>query len=79
MIAGQNIANPVAMLNASINMLRHLGKIEHAKLISNAIHKTLSEDGLRTKDMGGINTTREIISHIKDCIKANIHQYNLNQ
>ncbi|XP_059621475.1 isocitrate dehydrogenase [NAD] subunit gamma, mitochondrial isoform X3 [Phlebotomus argentipes] len=48
-IAGKNIANPVAMLNASVDMLHHLGHKHHASIISEAIYKTVVEDNLRTK------------------------------
>lgn len=47
-IAGKNIANPIAMLNASVDMLDHLGHKQHARLIEAAIRKTISEDQLHT-------------------------------
>jgi isocitrate dehydrogenase len=49
-IAGKDIANPSAFLEAAILMLIHLGKSDKAKLIRNAWLKTL-EDGFRTKDI----------------------------
>ena len=47
-IAGKNIANPVAMLNASVAMLYHLGNDDHARLIERAIYKTICEDKIQT-------------------------------
>lgn len=47
-IAGRNVANPVAMLNASVDMLYHLGHKNHADAISEAIHKTICEDKVHT-------------------------------
>lgn len=47
-IAGKNIANPIAMLNASVDMLHHLGHKNHADAIQNAIYKTLCEDRIHT-------------------------------
>lgn len=47
-IAGKNIANPIAMLNAGVDMLEHLGHQKHAKLIQWAIDKTLCEDKIHT-------------------------------
>lgn len=47
-IAGKNIANPIAMLNASVDMLNHLGHTEHAKVIAHAIHQTLVVDRIHT-------------------------------
>ena len=67
-IAGKNIANPVAMLNAAVDMLRHLGHKHHAVLIQNAINKTVNA-GVLTKDLGGTATSREVIDNILKCIK----------
>lgn len=47
-IAGKNIANPIAMLNASVDMLRHLGHNHHADVISEAIFQTICEDKIHT-------------------------------
>ncbi|XP_059621473.1 isocitrate dehydrogenase [NAD] subunit gamma, mitochondrial isoform X1 [Phlebotomus argentipes] len=63
-IAGKNIANPVAMLNASVDMLHHLGHKHHASIISEAIYKTVVEDNLRTKDIGGTSSSSEIVDNI---------------
>ncbi|WP_372487285.1 NADP-dependent isocitrate dehydrogenase [Leptospira levettii] len=49
-IAGKNIANPTAVIKATVMMLTHLGKTEKAKLIRNAVLKTI-EDGYRTADV----------------------------
>jgi isocitrate dehydrogenase (NAD+) len=72
---GRNIANPVAMLNASVNMLRHLGKTSHAQLISDAIHHTLSTAKIHTFDVGGGHSTTEVIAAIKTYIGDNLHKY----
>lgn len=47
-IAGKNIANPIAMLQAGVDMLHHLGHTSHAKLIDDAIFKTINEDRIHT-------------------------------
>ena len=47
-IAGKNIANPVAMINASIDMLNHLGHKGHAKVIEEAVYQTVVVDAIRT-------------------------------
>ena len=67
-IAGKNIANPVAMLNASVDMLRHLGHKHHAAVIQSAINKTINA-GIQTKDLGGSSTSREVVDNILKCIK----------
>src|SRR5450432_4251234 len=60
-IAGKNIANPTALLLSGIAMLRHLGFMENAAVIENALLYTL-EQGVHTGDFGdksipGKNTT----------------------
>jgi isocitrate dehydrogenase len=48
-IAGKNIANPTALLLSGIAMLRHLGLMENAAIIENALLYTL-EQGVHTGD-----------------------------
>jgi len=60
-IAGKNIANPTALLLSGLSMLQHLGLMEHAATIENALLYTL-ESGVRTGDFGdrskpAVNTT----------------------
>ncbi|CAG9768701.1 unnamed protein product [Ceutorhynchus assimilis] len=61
--------NPTAMLNASIDMLHYLGKSRHADLINKAITKTLSVDRVQTHDIGGVNSSDEMIDKIKQNLK----------
>ena len=49
-IAGQNIANPSAIIQASTMMLNYLGLFETANTIQNALLATI-EDGIHTKDI----------------------------
>ena len=60
-IAGKNVANPTALLLSGIAMLRHLGLMEKAAMIENALLYTL-EQGIHTGDFGdkaipSLNTT----------------------
>ena len=57
-IAGQNKANPTALLLSSIMMLRHMRLFEHADKIEKAIFKTIAS-GDRTGDLGGKLGTKE--------------------
>jgi isocitrate dehydrogenase len=50
-IMGKNIANPTALLLSGITMLRHLGLMEQAGQIENALCYTL-ESGVHTGDFG---------------------------
>uniref|UniRef100_A0A0K8TU98 Putative isocitrate dehydrogenase alpha subunit n=1 Tax=Tabanus bromius TaxID=304241 RepID=A0A0K8TU98_TABBR len=63
-IAGKNIANPIAMINASVDMLNHLGHTEHAKVISDAVYQTLCVDKIHTADLGGTASSTDIIDNI---------------
>jgi len=60
-IAGKNIANPTALLLSGFGMLRHLGLMQAAAVIENALLYTL-EQGQHTGDFGdkskpSLNTT----------------------
>ena len=58
-IAGQGIANPTAVLQSSILMLRHLQEREAADRIERAMLHTFSEGKVRTRDIGGTASTSE--------------------
>lgn len=62
-IAGQNKANPLALLLSSLEMLKYLKLNDFAQKIENAILKTL-EEGCKTKDLGGNATTTEFTKKI---------------
>lgn len=59
-IAGRGIANPIGQIWSGAMMLNHLGEAEAAATIERAIETVLSGDGLRTPDLGGRSTTREL-------------------
>ncbi|CAO1365720.1 unnamed protein product [Diamesa tonsa] len=63
-IAGKNIANPLAMLNASVDMLMHLGHKQHAAAIDDAIHSTIVDDRIHTADFGGSATSTDVIQNV---------------
>lgn len=63
-IAGKNIANPIAMMNAGVDLLYHLGLRDHAEVIATAIDKTLNVDKIHTPDLGGQATTTEVVQNI---------------
>jgi isocitrate dehydrogenase (NAD+) len=68
-IAGQGIANPTALLQSGILMLRHLGEREAADRVENAMLKVFKEGKVLTRDIGGAAKTAEfadaIISKMK--------------
>ncbi|XP_046394263.1 isocitrate dehydrogenase [NAD] subunit gamma, mitochondrial-like [Ischnura elegans] len=63
-IAGKNIANPAAMLNASADMLKHLGYNQHASNIKKAIELTINEDRIHTPDLGGTYSSEEVVHNV---------------
>ena len=63
-IAGKGIANPLALLLAAAMMLDHVGKPELAARLRTAIDGTLCEDGVRTGDLGGKASTKELTAAI---------------
>jgi isocitrate dehydrogenase (NAD+) len=58
-IAGQNVANPSALVLAGAMMLDHLGELESARRVRAAVTDTIMKDGIRTRDLGGHASTRE--------------------
>ncbi len=69
-IAGQNLANPIAMLLTLCLMLDDIGENAKAKMIRDAIYKTLSDKTNYTRDLGGSATTKEITQAIIDNLGA---------
>jgi 3-isopropylmalate dehydrogenase len=67
-IAGQGIANPLAMFLSAALMLRHgLGREAEASALESAVDRALDE-GLRTRDLGGTASTAEatqaVLAHL---------------
>ncbi|MFC6996690.1 isocitrate/isopropylmalate dehydrogenase family protein [Rufibacter roseus] len=63
-IAGQGLANPTALLRSALMMLEHMGLHDKAKLIENALEKTLQDKDCCTRDLGGKASTSEFAQHI---------------
>ena len=58
-IAGQGIANPTALLQSGLLMLRHIGEREAADRLEGAMLKVFREGQVRTRDIGGTAKTME--------------------
>lgn len=65
-IAGEQKANPIAMMLSAVMMLRYLGESEAADKIDAAILKVVSEGETLTGDMGGNATTMEVSEAVKN-------------
>ena len=62
-IAGQNVANPTALLLSALLMLRHIGEEDAARRIREALDRVLARQ-VKTRDMGGTTGTREFADAI---------------
>jgi isocitrate dehydrogenase (NAD+) len=63
-IAGQNLANPTAVLRCALLMLHHLGEHEAAFKIKNALDTVYRTREKLTRDVGGQAGTREFADFI---------------
>jgi isocitrate dehydrogenase (NAD+) len=63
-IAGRGIANPTALIQTAVLMLKHIGEREAADKIQNALEKVLAEGQALTRDLGGDATTIEFTEAI---------------
>ena len=68
-IAGQGIANPTALLQSGILMLRYIGEREAADRADNAMLKVFAEGKVRTRDIGGTAKTAEFADAIIHAMK----------
>jgi isocitrate dehydrogenase (NAD+) len=63
-IKGKNIANPAAMIQAAVMMLRHLSEKAAAHRISLALVRVLTRGDVMTPDLGGTATTKKFAAAI---------------
>jgi isocitrate dehydrogenase (NAD+) len=69
-IAGENKANPIALLQSAVLMLYHLNEDDAAKRIYDSIVTVLSKgEEFRTRDLGGTATTSTFTTAICDAIQ----------
>ena len=68
-IVGTGKFNPIPLLNAAVMMLRHLNEEQPAKRIEAAIEAALLK-GVRTQDLGGVNSGHEMTQEIVRTLKS---------
>jgi isocitrate dehydrogenase (NAD+) len=77
-IAGKDLANPTAVLQSAVLMLRHLGETEAADKIYAALEKTYKEKKHLTRDVGGTAHTSEftdtVIANMESVAVTDNHQ-----
>jgi len=64
-LAGKGVANPMAAVLTGALMLEHLGHPEPARRLESAVKATLAA-GLRTPDVGGKSSTRDVANAITE-------------
>ena len=68
-IAGQGIANPMAMLLSACMMLNYLKEYDGEERLNNAILEVLNEGKTLTPDLGGNASTSEVAEAIINALK----------
>jgi isocitrate dehydrogenase (NAD+) len=63
-IAGQGVADPLAMILTAVLMLRHLGRADAADRVEHAVAAVLEAGEIRTRDLGGSASTTEMTDAI---------------
>jgi isocitrate dehydrogenase (NAD+) len=63
-IAGQDLANPLALIRSGIMMLYHMGKDHEAERIRRALRDVIVNQGIKTRDLGGQATTSQFTDAI---------------
>ena len=63
-IAGQNKANPLALILSGIEMLKYMNLNDYAEKIEKAVLKTLEVSNVKTADLGGTASTTEFTEKI---------------
>ncbi len=63
-IAGKNVANPTALIQSAIMMLRYLGEHKYARKIEKALETVFIKGEKLTVDLGGKSSTQEFTDEI---------------
>ena len=68
-ITGKGIANPVASFWTASQLLDHLGEFDASARLMRAVEK-VSGAGIKTPDVGGSATTREVTDAVCDALRS---------
>jgi isocitrate dehydrogenase (NAD+) len=72
-LAGQNKANPLALLQSAVMMLQHIGERDAARRIQDAITKVLAMGPeQRTRDIGGSGSTADFTAAVCDVLRKGV-------
>lgn len=73
-IMGKGLANPVGTFWSCVMLLEHLGEVDAARILMQAIEQVTAEPKLHTRDLGGNATTQQVTQATCDCIAAMTRQ-----
>ena len=68
-IAGKGIANPTALLMSGIMMLDHIGEMDAARRVENALHRVYRDGKSLTRDVRGTATIAEFTAAVIHALK----------
>ncbi|GIV62303.1 MAG: isocitrate dehydrogenase [Rhodothermaceae bacterium] len=71
-IAGQNRANPTALIRSAVMMLRHLGEHAAADAVRDALYETFREGRYLTADLGGSATTSQFTEVVAERVRQRV-------
>jgi len=71
-IAGQNRANPTAVLRSAIMMLQYLGESQAASLVEAELQAAYAEGACLTADVGGSASTTEFSEYLTDRVRSGV-------
>lgn len=69
-IAGMGIANPTALMQSSVLLLRHIGERKAADQLERGIFDVLGAGKVRTGDLGGTATTQDYTAAVVAAVEA---------
>ena len=69
-IAGQGIANPTAIIQSAVMMLRYIGEDRAADRIHGALFRQYAERKVLTRDVGGTAGTKEFTAELSRLIRG---------
>jgi tartrate dehydrogenase/decarboxylase/D-malate dehydrogenase len=72
-IMGKGLANPVGTFWSVVMMLEHLGEVDAAERVMNAIEKVTANPTLHTGDLGGKATTVEVTRAVCESLSLGSH------
>jgi isocitrate dehydrogenase (NAD+) len=67
-IAGKGFANPTALLQSGIMMLRHMGETLAAAKVEKALIEHFQRSSIRTRDLGGKASTTEFAEALANAV-----------